>query len=164
MLPFNQSRDQMGFTPLEVLVVLIIIGIISLMVVGRSDIGQTDLLAQTEVIKSHIRYAQSRSMNTDRIWGIRSDASVQSYWLFVDGDPDNINNQRKLPGEESYTVDLTQYKLTLTTKTLSFDNRGRPCDDNDGTQLLGTDLFLTLSAAGGATTTIRVTRNTGFVP
>ena len=164
MLPFNQSRDQMGFTPLEVLVVLIIIGIISLMVIGRSDIGQTDLLAQTEVIKSHIRYAQSRSMNSDRIWGIRSDASVQAYWLFVDGDPDNINNQRKLPGGESYTVDLSQYKLTLTTATLSYDNRGRPCDDNDGTQLLGNDLSLTLSAGGGPTTTIRVIRNTGFVP
>src|SRR5210317_1590159 len=140
MSPFNKSRNQVGFTPLEVLAVLIIIGIISLMVVGRSDIGQTDLLAQTEVIKSHIRYTQSRSMNSDRIWGIRSDATVQAYWLFVDGDPENINNQRKLPGEESYTVDLSQYKLTLATTTLSFDDRGRPCDDNDGTQLLETDL------------------------
>jgi len=164
MLPFNQSRDQMGFTPLEVVVVLIIIGIISVMVIGRSDIGQTDLLAQTEVIKSHIRYAQSLSMNSDRIWGVHCDATGQSYWLFVDGDPDDINNQRKLPGEESHTVDLSQYKLALTTTTLSFDNRGRPCDDNDGTQLLQNDLLLTLSAGGGATTTIRVTRNTGFVP
>ena len=164
MLPLNQSRHQMGFTPLEVLVVLIIIGIISVMVIGRSDIGQTDLLAQTEVIKSHIRYAQSRSMNSDRVWGIRSDASVQAYWLFVDGDPDDDMNKRKLPGEEAFTVDLSQYNLTLTATTLSFDNRGRPCDDNDGAQLLQNDLLLTLSAGGGATTTVRVTRNTGFVP
>jgi len=161
---FYQSRDQMGFTPLEVLVVLIIISIISMMVIGRSDIGQTNLMAQTEVIKSHIRYAQARSMNSDRIWGIRCDAPLQAYWLFVDGDPDNINNQRKLPGEESYTVDLGQYKLTLTTATISFDNWGRPCSDNAGTQPLGSDLLLTLSAGGGAATAIRVTRNTGFVP
>jgi MSHA pilin protein MshC len=154
----------MGFTPLEVLVVLIIIGIISMIVVGRSDIGQTDLMAQTEVIKSHIRYAQSRSMNSDKIWGIRCDAIGPSYWLFVDGDPDDINHQRKLPGEESYTVDLSQYKLTLTTATLSFDTRGRPCDDDDGTQPLVNDLSLTLSANDGATTTIRITRNTGFIP
>jgi prepilin-type N-terminal cleavage/methylation domain-containing protein len=154
----------MGFTPLEVLVVLIIIGIISLIVLGRSNIGQTDLLAQTEVIKSHIRYAQSRSMNSARIWGIRSDASIPAYWLFVDGEPDNINNRRKLPGEDSYTVDLSQYKLALTTATLSFDKRGRPCDDNDGTQQLENDLLLTLSAGGGSTTSIRVTRNTGFIP
>ncbi len=164
MPPFYQSRDQMGFTPLEVLVVLIIIGIISVMVIGRSDIGQTDLLAQTEVIKSHIRYAQSLSMNSDRIWGINCDATGQSYWLFVDGDPDNTSNQRKLPGEESKVVDLTPFKLTLSAATLSFDNRGRPCDDNSGTQPIGNDLLLTLSAGGGANTTIRVTRNTGFIP
>ncbi len=149
---------------MELLAVLIIIGIISLLVIARGDIGQTDLLAQTEVIKSHVRYAQSRSMSSGRIWGIRSDASLQSYWLFVDGDPDNVNNQRKLPGEDSRTVDLGQHDLTLTTTTLSFDHRGRPCDDNDGTQLLQNDLLLSLSAGGGPTTTIRVTRNTGFVP
>ena len=164
MPPFYQPRDQTGFSPLEVLVVLIIIGIISVMVIGRSDIGQTDLLAQTEVIKSHIRYAQSRSMNSDRIWGIRCDATHQSYWLFVDGDPDDANNQRTLPGEEAKIVDLNRFKLTLTAATLSFDDRGRPCDDNDGTQPIEDDLLLTLSAGGGANTTIRVTRNTGFIP
>ena len=152
----------MGFTTLEVLVVLIIIGIISVIIIGRSDIGQTDLLAQTEVIKSHIRYAQSRAMNSDRRWGIRCADSGQSYWLFVDGDP--VNNRRKLPGEESDTVDLTQYKLTLTTTTFSFDNRGRPCSDNNGTIIRATDLSLTLSNDGGATTTIIITRNTGFIP
>jgi prepilin-type N-terminal cleavage/methylation domain-containing protein len=41
-----------GFTSLEVLVVLIIVGIISVIIIGRSDIGRTDLMAQTEVIKS----------------------------------------------------------------------------------------------------------------
>ena len=162
MLPFNQSRNQMGFTTLEVLVVLIIIGIISVIIIGRSDIGQTDLLAQTEVIKSHIRYAQSRSVNSDRSWGIRCAGSGQAYWLFVDGDPEN--NKRKLPGEESETVDLTQYKLTLTPTTFSFDDRGRPCSDDNGTIPLVNDLSLTLSAGGGATTTIIITRNTGFIP
>lgn len=144
--------------------VLIIIGIISVTVIGRSHIGQTDLLAQTEVIKSHIRYAQSLSMNSSRIWGIRCSAAGQSYWLFVDGDPDDVNNQRKLPGEETIIVDLAQFKLTLTAATLSFDDRGRPCDDDLGTQPIEDDLLLTLLAGGGANTTIRVTRNTGFIP
>jgi len=162
MLPLNQSRYQMGFTPLEVLVVLIIIGIISVMVIGRSDIGQTDLLAQTEVIKSHVRYAQARAMNSDRIWGIHGDASGRLYWLFVEGDP----AKKKLPGEESDTVDLTMYKLTLTPKgtILAFDDRGRPFSDENGTNILENDLSLTLSADGGATTTITITRNTGFIP
>ncbi|WP_372681860.1 Tfp pilus assembly protein FimT/FimU [Desulfosarcina sp.] len=154
----------MGFTPIEVLVVLIIIGIVSVMVIGRSDIGRTDLVAQVEVIKSHIRYAQSQSMKSDRIWGIHCDDTGKSYWLFVDGDPDDAGNRRKLPGEESTIVDLTPFKLTLSAMTLSFDNRGRPCDDNSGTQPIEADLLLTLSAGGEANTTIRVTRSTGFIP
>lgn len=152
----------MGFTPLEVLVVLVIIGIISVIIIGRSDMGKTELAAQTEVIKSHIRYAQSRAMNSDRVWGIRCDGSGQVYWLFVDGDPDN--KKRKLPGEESDTVSLVHDRLTLTPTTLTFDNRGRPCSDTGGTIRRADDLLLILSAGGGAARTITITRNTGFIP
>lgn len=148
---------------MEVLVVLIIIGIVSVIIIGRSNIDRTDLLAQTEVVKSHIRYAQSRAMNSDRIWGIRCDDSGQTYWLFVDGASD-VNNRRILPGVESDTVDLGTYDLTLTPSTISFDDRGRPCSGDNGTILLADDLSLTLSAGGTETTTIAVTRNTGFVP
>ena len=162
-MPFYQSTDQRGFSIVEVLVVLIIIGIVSVIIIGRGNIGRTDLLAQTEVIKSHIRYAQSRAMNSDRIWGIRCDDSGQAYWLFVDGASD-VDNRRKLPGEESDTVDLGTYNLTLTPTTFSFDERGRPCSGDNGATPLTDDLSLTLSAGGTETTTIAVTRNTGFVP
>ena len=162
-MPFFQSPGQRGFSIVEVLVALIIIGIVSVIIIGRSNIGRTDLLAQTEVIKSHIRYAQSRAINSDRIWGIRCDESGQTYWLFVDGASD-VNNRRNLPGEESDTVDLGIYDLTLTPTTLSFDDRGRPCSDDNGATPLIDDLSLTLSAGETETTTIVVTRNTGFVP
>jgi MSHA pilin protein MshC len=162
-MPFFQSTDKKGFSIVEVLVVLIIIGIVSVIIIGRSDVDQTDLLAQTEVVKSHIRYAQSRAMNSDRIWGIRCDDSGQMYWLFVDGSSD-VDNRRKLPGEESDAVDLGIYNLTLTPTTFSFDERGRPCSGDSGTTPLADDLSLTLSAGGTETTTIAVTRNTGFVP
>ena len=105
---------------------------------------------------------QSRAMNSDRRWGIY--CTGQFYWLFVDGDPNDPNNKRKLPGEESDTASLLKYKLTLTPTTLSFDDRGRPCSDNNGTIIRATDLSLTLSNDGGATTTIIITRNTGFIP
>lgn len=159
---FYQSRNEAGFTALEVMVVLIIIGIISVIVIGRSDIGRTDLLAQTEVIKSHIRYCQSRAMNSSIAWGIRTSDSGQAYWLFAEGDP--ASQKRKLPGEESDTVDLVRYGLTLTPTSLSFDDRGRPCSDANGKKPLDADLSLTLSSGAGEATTITVTRNTGFVP
>ena len=153
-----------GFTYLEVLVVLIVIGIVSVVIIGRSDTDRADLLTQTEVIKSHIRYTQSRSMNTERAWGFQGHASGTSYWLFVDGDP--VNNKRRLPGEDADTVNLAAFNLTLLppSVTLSFDGRGRPCSDAAASILRGSDLVLTLTADNGATTTITVTRNTGFVP
>lgn len=147
---------------MEVVVVLIIIGIVSVMIIGRSDIGQTDLMAQTEVVKSHIRYAQSRSMNANRIWGIHCEDSGKAYWLFVDGDP--ANQKRILPGEESLIVDLMAYQLTMTPTTVTFDGRGRPCSDTDGSILQANNISLLMSSGGGATTTISITRNTGFVP
>ncbi len=158
----DETNRISGFTPIEVLVVLVIIGIISVMIIGRSDIGQTNLLAQTEVIKSHIRYAQSRAMNSDQTWGIRCDAPGQSYWLFIVDAP--TNQKRKLPGQASDTVSLSAYGLTLTPTTLSFDDRGRPCSDDKGTMVRGSDLTLTLSTINGENKTITVTRNTGFVP
>lgn len=163
MMIFFQSKDQKGFSIVEVLVVLIIIGIVSVIIISRSNIDRTDLLAQTEVVKSHIRYAQSRAMNSDRVWGIRCDDSGQAYWLFVDGAFD-VSNRRILPGEEADTVDLGIYNLTLTPTTLSFDDRGRPCSGDNGATPLIDDLSLTLSAGGAETTIIVVTRNTGFIP
>jgi MSHA pilin protein MshC len=163
MMLFFQSQDQKGFSIVEVLVVLIIIGIVSMIIISRSNIDRTDLLAQTEVVKSHIRYAQSRAMNSDRVWGIRCDDSGQAYWLFIDGASD-ASNRRILPGEEADTVDLGIYNLTLTPTTLSFDDRGRPCSGDNGATPLVDDLSLTLSAGGAETTTTVVTRNTGFIP
>lgn len=143
--------------------VLIIIGIIGVMVISRGNIGQTDLLAQREVIKAHIRHAQSRTMDSNRSWGIHCDASGQAYWLFVDDGGDPVNNKRKLPGEEADVVDLGQRGLNLTTFTLFFDDHGCPCTDRNGTKL-DSDLNLTLSTGEGVTTTILITRNTGFIP
>lgn len=152
-----------GFTALEVLVTLIIIGIIGVLVISRGNLGQTDLLAQTEVIKAHIRHAQFRAMDSNRRWGMHCDASGRTYWLFVDDGADPITNKRKLPGEEADVVDLGRHGLTLTAFTLFFDDHGRPCTDGNGTQL-EKDLTLTLSTDEGAATTILITRNTGFVP
>jgi len=162
MRSIHHSTDRAGFTTLEILIVLIVIGIVSAVVISRSNIGQPELLARTEAIKAHIRYAQSRSMNSNRPWGIHVNATGQSYALFVDG---NIANRRILPGEDGDWVDLDAHGLSLAPgdTAISFDDRGRPLA-SDGTTLRANDLDLTVSAAAGDTTAIRITRNTGFVP
>ena len=162
MSPRHHSKDRAGFTTLEILIVLIVIGIVSALIIGRSDIGLPKLLARTEAIKAHIRYAQSRSMNSNRPWGIHVNATGQAYALFVDG---NVANRRILPGEESDWVDLSTLGLHLNpvNTIVSFDDRGRPLE-SDGTTARNNDLDLTVNTTGGDTTAIRITRNTGFVP
>ncbi len=157
--PDRIGRNSTGVTLLEVLTVLLLIGIITVVVISRGDMGTADLLAQAEAIKAHIRYAQSRSMDSSRRWGVRVAASGQAYWMFVDDE----TNRRILPGETTDTVDLIDNGLTLTPTRLSFNDRGQPCSDDKGAVLLTSHLDLVLSA-GAHATTIRIVRNTGFIP
>jgi MSHA pilin protein MshC len=158
-VPDTERAPSSGATLLELITVLLIVGIIGAVVIGRGDMGNADLLAQAEVIKAHIRYAQSRSLDSTRRWGIQVAESGQAYWLFVDGQA----NRRNLPGEASDTVDLADNGLTLSAMRVSFNDHGQPCSDDSGTVLLADDLDLVLSA-GGESATIRITRNTGFIP
>ncbi|PIE67658.1 MAG: hypothetical protein CSA23_02460 [Deltaproteobacteria bacterium] len=155
----SKKKYRTGSTLLEVIAILFIIGIVGAVVIGRSDMGNAELMAQAETIKAHIRYAQSRSLNSSHPWGIRVAESGQTYWMFVDAEA----NRRLLPGEISDTVDLVDNGLTLTPLLLSFNDRGQPCSDDKGTVPLTRHRDLTLSS-GSESTTIHIVRNTGFIP
>jgi prepilin-type N-terminal cleavage/methylation domain-containing protein len=157
-IPKNQ-----GFSLVEIIAVLIIMGLIAAVVISRLTDNSSDLIAQTEVVKSHLRYAQSRAMNSDVIWGIVS--TGPSYWLFRDG---NTANRVTLPGEDSDTVNLSAKGISLEAFTLSFDSWGIPHTDaaaSDGQELAaaGPESQLTISA-GGMSRSITITPNTGFIP
>ncbi|MBC8393796.1 MAG: prepilin-type N-terminal cleavage/methylation domain-containing protein, partial [Deltaproteobacteria bacterium] len=61
----GRIKNKNGFTFIELLTVMMIIAIISAIIFSRYMFGDTDLIAQTEVIKTHIRYGQSQAMNSD---------------------------------------------------------------------------------------------------
>ena len=78
--------------------VLLILGIISYYATTRLFSG--DALSQSaemELVKNHLRYAQSRAMNTESDWGIKFGSSTR-YWLFKDP---YDNTVIRLPGVES---------------------------------------------------------------
>jgi len=152
-----------GFTLVEVIACLIIFGIITAFVINHFATNNTNLVAQTEVIKSHLRYAQSLAMNSDVIWGVCS--TGPSYWLFRDG---NTGSKVALPGEDSDTVDLAGRGVSLESLILSFNSWGRPYTDgaaSNGQELDTGDPECEITVTSrGRTRSITVTPSTGFIP
>jgi MSHA pilin protein MshC len=151
--------DSHGFTWIELLVVMVIMGIISAIVVNRFMTDDTELSAQSEVIKGHLRYAQLRSMNTDIVWYLKFTAN--SYELYKSGDA----VAKLLPGGDSPTINLPS-GITVNygaSDVVAFNAWGKPCTDSAGQVLQVADRTLTITQ-GADNRSITITKNTGFIP
>lgn len=148
---------QGGFTLFEVIMVLLILGVISYFATTRifTDDGITRV-SEVDLIKNHLRYAQSRAMNSDMNWGIRF-AAPNQYWLFKGDDP--VAGKQRLPNVEDLVARIpgapTDGSMTLSTVTVpdldvKFDAFGSPGN---------TTIVIATPAEN-----ITVTRNTGFIP
>ena len=140
-----------GFTMLEILAVLLVIGIISAIVISRaSSTTAYSLDAEVQIIKSHLRHAQVRALSDDVTWGIAF--SSNSYTLRRDGVAATAN----LPNENGVTHNLAKGVIITSGagSTVTFNNIGSPGS---------TTATLTLSASG-QTQNIIITKNTGFIP
>jgi MSHA pilin protein MshC len=154
------KRNPGGFTFLEVIIVLALIGLLAAVVVARRHASNTSLPARSQILKAHLRYAQSRAMNNDTSWGIRF--SGDGYHLFNSDDP---GTDLPLPGEDGGSVNLADYNLSVGgTEIVSFDTWGRPCMDTGATNLNPSDRTLTLADADGNTRSITIVKNTGYIP
>jgi MSHA pilin protein MshC len=129
--------------------VLLILGILSYFVATRIFSGESpDQNAEMELVKNHLRYAQSRAMNTEARWGIKFDTPTR-YWLYKDSATGTII---RLPGVETTdgSVALASIQLSGYPTAVTFDSFGSP----GGTTI-------TFSTTAG---NITVTKNTGFIP
>ena len=150
----NTHIHQRGFTLIEVILVLIIMAIVVTVILARATPGSIDLIAQTEILKSHLRYAQIRAMNDTEPWGIHiPDAgSYVLYWKNAQATSDKL-----LPGENAQKHKLPA-GITVTAgvgTTYNFSQEwGSP-----GTSTLA----ITLSQ-GTTTSNITITKNTGYIP
>ena len=149
---------QGGFTLFEVIMVLLILGIISYFATTRlfTDDG-ISTASEMDLVKNHLRYAQSRAMNSDMIWGIRFYPPNQ-YWLFKGDDP--VAGKQRLPNVEDFIEripaaprdgSMTLSANTVPNAVVKFDPFGSPGST--------TDITLNLSPGG----TITITKNTGFI-
>ncbi len=157
------TKNNSGFTIIEIITVLIVMGIITAFAVGRVADNKPELIAQKEVLKVHLRYAQSRSMNSNDNYGIESNGNT--YWLFRISSANRVN----FPGEQSDNIDLAALGLSLSIITdgniVCFNSKGVPYtnfDTNNAGNLQGGDRTLTLSSVSDNESII-ITQNTGFI-
>jgi prepilin-type N-terminal cleavage/methylation domain-containing protein len=149
--PARRAAREAGFTMMETIAVLLILGIIAAVVVSRmGDTRDYDLASQIEVLKGHLRYAQSRAIGSSMPWGINF-ATSTTYYLFQG---DGSTTPVQLLGEDNATVNLTTKNSGLTIgsapQRITFDVYGSPGATT-----------VTVTTNGG---NITVTKNTGFIP
>lgn len=171
---FFESKNNGGFTLFEVVMVLVLIGIFTTVAIVQHAETDPSLIVQVQVLKSHIRYAQMRSMNSDTGWGIQYIHGANPgdpYYELDYGDPSN-RRIAALPGETDLRVALGSMDIAIVAAIggnlhpssdfrLSFDSWGRPSIDGD---LPSGDIILRLTKPGHDDEQLTVTRNTGFIP
>lgn len=153
------GKKPAGFTLLEMVAVLVLLGIMAAVAVGRMGDNPGRLAATAETLKVHLRHAQFRAMYSDTTWGIHSTGS--GYWLFWGGD---TNNKALFLGENLETV-TPAAGVTIPAFTVSFDDWGAPHSAADPATVppLASSLGIVVSSGAGSVT-ITITPNTGFIP
>jgi hypothetical protein len=150
--------------------VLIVMAIMATFILTRATPGSNDLIAQTEILKSHLRYAQIRALNDTVPWGIHI-PDAGSYILYRNNAvaKDNAGKDIMLPGETPKTPPAPQTHtfeggVTVTSgvgTTFNFNEWGTPVDA--GGAPIASAQMITLSQ-GTTTNSITITKNTGYIP
>ena len=154
---------------IEMIMVLIVMAIMGTFILVRATPGSNDLIAQAEILKSHLRYAQIRAMN-DTLqpnnhprWEMDF-PNTTSYALYrYRDDGSGIKDPADLPGENSNSHTLTT-GISMTTdfgSNINFNEWGIPVDSVGTT--VGTPQTITFTQ-GTTTSNITITKNTGYIP
>ena len=126
--------------------------IVASFVLFRPSTSTNELVAEAEILKSHLRYAQIKAMNGDtgETWGIHL-ADANSYILYKN----NAQATDILPGETAQTHTFpTEVSVTSGVgTTVNFTNWGSPVS---GAQTI------TLKQ-GIESINVTVTKNTGYI-
>lgn len=164
---YKKTSDNKGFTLIEIIAVLIILGIMAAVAVSRMGSNQSDLIPQVDIIKSHLRFAQLKALADD----INDDGTAVSwrivfttnyYTLYKNNTAAAINLLGEDGNRHTFQNGVT-FTTATPTATIAFDRWGSPVDSTDATlPPLAVDATVTLSQ-GGTTSTINIAKNTGYI-
>jgi prepilin-type N-terminal cleavage/methylation domain-containing protein len=158
---FATRINHLGFTMIELVIVLIVMAIVAVFIASRASTSGNDLIAETDILKSHLRYAQIRAMNDSVPWGIHI-PDAGSYVLYRDN---KVDTDQMLPGEKPGVQKHTFLGAVTVTSgvgtTYNFNQWGTPVDASGSAISANQSIAL---SEGTATNAIAITRNTGFIP
>jgi prepilin-type N-terminal cleavage/methylation domain-containing protein len=146
-----------GFTVIEIVAVLIVLGILAAVAVSRFSTIDADTISDFEKVKSHLRFAQAKAMaNSEVRWGIQFSGTTYSLFGDINGNGSIDSGERfVLPGEETLNAPLESLSAT---GIVAFDWWGSPFSD----------IACNTPRAGGSfslgSKTITITPETGFIP
>nr|WP_144311533.1 prepilin-type N-terminal cleavage/methylation domain-containing protein [Desulfonatronospira thiodismutans] len=160
----NIPSPSRGFTMLEIVAVLVILGVLAAVAVNRfTDIGAKDVAA-ANTLKVHLRYAQLRAMGDVNDWGIEIEADT--YTLVRDNGNVPTGNSLPdlpgapyLPGEDSYKNENLDATLSPQDTIMFSAARGRPYLEGSDPENFPNPYEITV----GNSQTINITTETGFI-
>jgi prepilin-type N-terminal cleavage/methylation domain-containing protein len=159
-----------GFTLIELIVVMVILGILAAVFVPRSNNPAIILSTQAEQFAADLRYVQSLAMTqgwsgaTPTARRYRVNFTATSY-SFSDLSGVAVTHPDGSTGATTFAngVSISPFPPpTLPSALVSFDGLGRPYTDAGATVLLASTATITL-AAGGATRSVQIFPVTGIV-
>lgn len=144
-----------GFTLIEIIATLLLLSILAGLGLMLADTGGDgrDVATQLDLLRNHIRYAQSMAMKDRTIWSFHYTGS--SFWV------SDSTGQRALPGTET----PIQSAVSVTPDrngAIYFDIYGIPCSDNATAAPLTASTTFTVTA-GSASESISLVPDTGYV-
>jgi len=157
----GQARDgtaSHGFTLIEVITVLLIIGILSAVIFSRGTTLNDDAAARASELRAQLRYLQLMAMKNGSTYLVLQSQSG-GYWAYNSA---NSTKRLPLPGESATTVSLADKDMTMDDFIISFDRFGIPYSGNPQVKLAANATIQ--MSVDGQNATLIVVPETGFIP
>ena len=159
-----------GFTLVELIVVMLVLGILAAVFIPRSGNDAIILSTQAEQFAADMRYVQSLAM-TQGWSGVAPSARryrinfTATTYDFTDASGVAVAHPSGTPGSIAFAggVSISPFPAPgLPNNVVSFDGLGRPYTDASATTLLASTATISL-AGGGATRAVEIFPETGMV-